>query len=263
MLRVVFPLLLLPTAAFASPGAWLQPEGQGQLIVNTLAYRSSERFNENASRQNASRYTKVEVNPYAEYGLTDNITIGGSTFLQHVDTSSGSNYGVGETELFARTPVWTEEDYIVSIQPMVKLPGIRADDSPALGSRHPDVGISLISGTNFLLFDVPMFAESDTGVRYRFGEPKNQYRANVSVGAHVHPDVMVLAQSFATWRSVKGAFASFTQSTADDYDLVKTQLSTVYQYSPDLAFQAGIFADVYGKNTGAGQGALIAVWSTF
>jgi protein XagA len=254
---------LLPSFAFASPGAWLQPEGRGQLIVNSLAYGSSERFDVNANRVNSASYSKYELNPYVEYGYSDTLTLGANAFLQRVDSTGEANYGIAEAELFARAPFLTFEQGVVTLQPMVKIPGWRSDDTPALGSKHPDVGISLISGMNFSLLNLPMFTESETSIRYRFGDAGNQYRANASLGVHATKDVLVLAQGFSTWRSVSMNRAAFTQSSADDYDLVKLQLSGVYRYTDTLSFQVGAFADVYGKNTGAGQGALFSVWRTF
>lgn len=263
MFKQILVFLLFPAVACASPGAWLQPAGKGQLIVNSLAYHSADRFDLNAKRVAAGGYTKYELNPYAEYGFSDRLTLGGSAYVQRVSSNRESNYGLAEAELFARTPFFTFDQGVVTLQPMVKIPGWRKDSTPALGSTHPDVGLSVISGMNFSLLAMPMFAESDTGFRYRFGNPSNQYRANLSLGAHVTPEVLLLAQGFSTWHSVNMNRATFTQSSADDYDLVKLQLSGVYQWSETLALQLGAFTDVYGKNTGAGQGALVSVWSTF
>ncbi len=267
MTHALFTLVLLvmvcTQAAHAAPGAWLQPEGEGQMITSALLYGSAERFDTQGQRVSAGHYSKREINPYVEYGVDEALTVGGSAFLQAVESGDDTNYGIAELELFARTPLLTFDRGVVSLQPMVKLPGLRSEASPALGSTHPDVGLSVISGMHYSVWGTPIFMESETGVRLRAGAPGNQYRAHTTLGVQVTPDVLLLAQGFSTWRSIDMAMATFTQSSADDYDLVKAQGSAVYQYTPALAFQFGIFADVYGRNTGAGQGALVAVWSRF
>lgn len=57
--------------------------------------------------------------------------------------------------------------------------------------------------------------------------------------------------------------ASFTQSSGDDFDLMKLQLSAVYKVNPHLSIQLGAFSHVDGNNVGAGDGALVAVWKRF
>lgn len=262
----IFAILLctlyLPSTALA--GAWVQDKGDWQVITTASYYSTDERFDNNGDRTSQPRYSKYEINPYIEYGLWEHTTVGANLFLDRASSSGNSNYGVAEAEFFARTRLWQNEKMVLSLQPMVKIPGFDEDNQPKISSEHPDVGASLIGGLNFIgLFDVPHFAEVEIGHRIRFGNPENQMLINATLGAQVSPEWMLLAQSFNTYRADSNTSATYTQSSGDDYTLNKLQLSAVYELNEQLALQGGGYHVLAGKNTGTGQGVILALWTRF
>lgn len=258
-------LTILPNSTLA--GAWTQHKGSGQLILNTLHYTTTERWRNDGLNVPQARYSKTELNPYVEYGVTDWLTLGGSTFIDYLDDSTDTNAGLGDTELFARTRLWQGKRSVFSLQPMVKLPSPMShpNKTPALGSRSADVGVSAISGTAFPLFGQMHFAEAEAGYRYRFGQQKNQYIFSATLGLRLSDDLMVMPQLFQTIRAEDEVVIgnAFTQSPRDDYDLTKAQLSIVYQLDDVNSIQIGGFKHIAGRNTGAGGGALLSYWRNF
>lgn len=261
-LFIILCTLLLPSPAFA--GAWVQDAGAWQVITTASHYSTKERFDNNGNRVSQPRYSKYEINPYIEYGMWDHTTIGANLFLQRAESSGQTNYGIGDTEFFARTRLWHNDKAVISIQPMIKLPGIYENrNTPKIGSDKMDVGASLIGGYSFDAIGMNHFSEIELGYRNRFGAPENQTIANFTLGSHVAQDWMVLAQSLNTFRAGYNAGAAYTQSSGDDYTLNKLQLSAVYKLNEQISLQGGGYHVLDGKNTGTGQGAIFALWTRF
>lgn len=253
---------LLAAPAFA--GAWLQPEGKGQLIINNYYYTADKLFTNTGHQQSQSTYTKYELNPYAEFGWNDWLTVGGSLSLQRTSQSNTTNFGIGDSEFFARLRVWQTDNLILSVSPLIKLPSLdRSSDRPKIGSDDPDAGIGAALGYGFNAWGQHHFAEGAATYRYRFGSPENQWNLSATLGIGLTERWMLMPQIFATYRTKDPQTAVFTQSSGDDYDQLKLQLSAIYKLNDKTSLQLGGFSDIKGKNTGSGQGALISVWRTF
>lgn len=251
-------------AASAHGGAWTQPAGHGQVILNGF-YSTSHSYYDNRGRKfSQPAYSKYEINPYIEYGLTDSITLGANLSAQAAKQSDYFNTGLGDSEFFARLHVAEIHGLQISLQPLVKLPSPESrDEFPMIGSRHPDGEIGLSLGYGFDLFGQHHFANLDTAYRHRLGAPKDQLRLSPTLGIGLSQHWMVLPQLFITRRTDAPANAGFTQSTGDDYSETKLQLSAVYRMNSHLTLQAGAFSQLKGKNTGSANGVLLGVWRSF
>jgi len=261
-----FLLILFP--GYVQAGAWTQPQGHGQIILNGYYYTADKRFDNSGNTVALPQYNKYELNPYVEYGYTDFLTLGANLSLQAVSQESGSgtltNYGLGDSEFFARVRLWQKGGMVVSAMPLVKLPSPeRASEQPKIGATHPDAALGIAGGYGFELFGQHHFADVAAMYRYRFGTPENQINFSTTLGIGITPRWTVLPQVFVTQRAETPTAATFTQSSGDDYDATKLQLSAAYAYSPTTTFQAGVFGDVDGKNTGIGRGVLLSVWRNF
>src|SRR5690242_19907387 len=74
-LRLAFAaiaLTVLPVMAHA--GAWLQPKGEGLLILSGTMLSSGRAFDESGGSFDIPRYNKFELDGWLEYGLTDHFT---------------------------------------------------------------------------------------------------------------------------------------------------------------------------------------------
>lgn len=267
MQRMIFASAALCAAFFAvaaQAGAWTQEKGNAQVIVTGL-YSSADRFYDtNGRSQSQSTYRKFEINPYMEYGLTERITLGANLSLQRASQGTQSNWGIGDSEFFARYRVAKINGFVFSLQPLVKLPSPESsDERPALGGRHPDAEMGVSVGRGFELFGQQHFANLDAGYRHRFGSPNDQWKLAATAGFSLNPQWMLLPQFFMTRRVDAPAGAAFTQSSGDDYNQHKLQFSVVYRLDERWSLQAGAFTELKGRNIGDANGAIVSVWQNF
>jgi len=259
-------LAALPFRAFAS--AWTQNQGSGQAILTGTYYDTSSYWSNQGHKQSEPTYSQYDLNPYIEYGLTSDITVGTNFFLlrDHQDGSttgtSQTSWGLGDSEFFLRKRLWQGDGLVFSAQPMVKLPS-PTDTMPKLGGSSPDAGLGLSGGYSFIAWGLQDFADIDTQYRHRFGTPKDQVNLAGTVGISVSPSWMIMPQTFFTYRTTTPTNAVFTNSGADDYNLITMQLSAVYKVTDETSLQFGGFDHVAGRNTGSGDGVLFAVWKKF
>lgn len=262
-----FTLLpLMSSAAYAA--AWTQDSGKGIVIVTGSYYESPKIFNNSGNTQASPNFHKYELNPYVEYGLYDDVTLGASFSLQRAQqnvpgNSDLSNFGVGESEFFGRYRFYQKDGLVASVQPFFKLPPPATDERPPLGSPNGDVGLGGSVGYNMSIFGYQDFMNLDAQYRHRLGNQRDQIRFAATMGVGVAQDWMVMPQAFVTLRTSDPGVTSVTQSNADDYSVTRLQLSGVYSLDEETKLQAGAFSDVAGKNTGVGRGMLLSVWQNF
>lgn len=261
----LFPLLAIPlVTAHAYAGAWLQPRGKGQIIMTGLYYSTDQLFDIDGKKTVQARYMKRELNPYIEYGLRDNITVGANLSLQKTSHIAETNYGIGDSEFFARKQLLKWRGLRVAVEPLLKLPRLASSsDFPKIGSDYPDTAMTLSAGYGFSALGRNHFADVDAGYRRRLGLPQDQIKIAATVGIGITPTWMLMPQAFLTYRVTQPSIATFTQTSDDDYQLAKIQLSGVYKLRDDVSLQFGAFSHIRGQNVGAGDGALFAVWKQF
>ncbi|MBY0406217.1 MAG: hypothetical protein K2Q01_00875, partial [Rickettsiales bacterium] len=209
--------LLSLWSAPALAGAWTQDVGHANVIVTASRYASSDFYNSNGNRTAQADYRKYELNPYIEYGLYDGVTLVGNLSLQSAeqDVAGGftrHSWGLGESEFSVRARLWQGYGFVVSAEPMVKLPPPDSSTLPPLGSPNPDAGLTGSVGYGMDAWGQHHFANLDTQYRHRMGRQRDQVRVNATVGIGVARDWVVMPQAFLTLRTDDPQVASFTQS---------------------------------------------------
>ena len=270
-LRLLIPLAFAFVIKQAYAGAWTQAQGQGQIILTGDYYFANDSYTNAGNEQSQPAYRKFELNPYVEYGYSDSITLGANVSLQrasqsHTSTApSQTNWGLGDSEFFIRKRLWQGSGFVVSVEPLVKLPSPQSSgqDAPLLGGAHPDVAMGLSGGYGFSVFGQNHFIGIDTQYRYRFGPQRDQLKLTATAGFHMSERWMVMPQLFRTYRVSTPSVTTYTNSSADDYNATRLQLSGVYSLNDATSLQLGGFDDVNGKNTGHGKGVLLAIWKKF
>lgn len=270
---LLIALFLLGPTPQARGGAWTFEEGAGQLILNALYYRADDTFTRGGSRRafdNDGAFTKWELNPYFEYGLRNDLTLVLSVFLRDVEFSdrfgSDRNFGLADPELGLRYRLSAPESKTVwSVQGLMKFPVDTSSATPPLGNEQTDVEARLLVGRNFGLGNRRAFWNLEGAFRFRDEEPADEVRLDATLGYHLLPDWLILAQFFGIRGLRNGSpISSGGNPTLEtDYDLYKGQLSVVYDIVPSVRLQVGYTRDLAGLNTGAGHGAVFALWFKF
>jgi hypothetical protein len=308
-IKFVLIFFFLSSLYFTAPdsmsAAWTQNKGEGQLILNLSGYKSSSYYNDEFEiHKSNTKFTKFELNPFVELGVFDNLTVGINPTIQnwHFDKSLESDTiydfrqcGVAssvdastvdafyiDSEIFARAKVFSIENLVLSLQPLIKTPCILyingfftiAEDTIDFEMRalagygfkwSPDIDLGFVkrpfAGQNH-------FINVETAYRKRNPQFADQIKIDTSVGMRFNKDLLFMTQVFSTFsvgdepvRGVIGNNGLFVEK--DDYYTVKAQASLVRQVTKNTSLQLGVFKEVLGKNSGNGVGATVSLWYSF
>lgn len=260
-------LASLSLASAALAGAWTKPEGKGEVIVTSL-YFSSGGFWDNGAHHSAQpRFEKIELNPYLEYGYSDEITLGGNLFLHALsqDSRAGStaaehNFGLGNSEFFARYQLYQSPQSVVSLQPLISLPSAYEQSAaPRSGSDSFDGELSLLGGHNFALFGQSHYGEARIGYRHRLdSDLHDQLRIDAKLGLRLNENWEMIPAAYGVFALASAPNPTFTEDGQQDYDLVKLEAMLRYNLSEQSYLQGGGFAHLYGRNVGDGSGFMLS-----
>ncbi len=264
-LRRIIPALSILLSVQAHAGAWTQPKGEGLFIAQATYFNSDHYFDFDGQRVPQPTFRKAELQPYAEYGVRDWLTVGGSAYVQYVAQSGDDNEGIGDPELFAhvRLKTWKNGD-VLSIQPLIKLPSYYLKDRlPRGGSRSTDAELSVLYGTNWELWGLTGYTDSRVGYRIRGRGLSPQYRVDQAVGINITDHFLLIPAVRSVITSKYDDTAAFSEDGEQDYDLAKAELTALYKFDDKRWVHATVFDHVAGAFTGDGRGISIGYAENF
>ena len=248
---------ILAAAQPTASSAFLQPPGEGQLIATLRFSRADAGFGTSGRLKSGAFYSKAEIQAYAEYGITEWVTLvfAPSVMHLHVKAAPPPGYtGLGDSELAARVRLLAYGPAIVSLQAGVltrgDVAGFGHRGLPGKAALQGD--IRLLAGIGFDCGPFACFADAQVGYRTAMAQAGSEIRADLTLGLRPVPDVMLLAQGFSSLS--RGAVR--TQSH-------KLQLSAVYDFSRRWSFQLGVLTTLAGRNAPRERGVISAVWVRF
>lgn len=253
----------------ACAGAWLQEEGKFQAILNYNYLSTDQFFDAGGDKSSNIKFTKGEISPYIEYGLDSEWTIGGSLNMQSASSNGVSGnvtdlneYKLAYGEAFARYELYTGEDDVISIEPRLKLPieksaGINPEGTTPIPELKASYGQA-----HSIFGEYDSFTDIAATYRLRVeDELADMIKMEASAGIRPFSEtpILFLAQSF-----YELALTDISAtSNSGNYELLKIQLSAAYEFDNDITVQAGLFSNVQGANTAAGNGILLSSWLNF
>jgi hypothetical protein len=249
----LLPLLIL-FPAFAHAGAWTQKDNHGLLIAQATYFTGDQFFDADGNLQKQSRFSKIELQPYGEYGINDAITVGGTAFIHSVSQSGDTNYGLADPEIFLRTRLWHNDTSVLSLQPLIKLPSAYTEHGkPRGGNTAFDGELSVLYGRTIPILSDRDYLDTRLGYRLRGHSLHAQYKADIALGLNLNDAVQIIP-------AIRGIMtpdleeATFSQTGELDYDLLKAEITTVYRLNDTQWIQAALFYHLAGRQAGAGQG---------
>lgn len=287
---VILKRLLLQISIFfaltsaANSAAWTQEKGESQLILNSSYYFSNNNFDNNGNSLPSDSFYKIELNPFYEYGLTEDITIGGSTFIQKAQKKTNAEKQkqtkLTSLELFIRKKLHSTDSTVFSIQPMIKLPGLYDEnDQPSFGKKQITTEIRFLAGKGltYKLPSIPLigkflkfseepqnhFLNLEVAFRHNLREGADEFRIDPTIGIRTNDKTLYLLQAFTTIGIGPAGTSAIQSGNPLDYDSLKIQWSVVKKLNKRTSIQLAAFRDVWGKNTGEGSGSLISLWYNF
>ena len=252
-------------------------------MAQTLtSYRSNHFIDDNGIRKPQPTFHKQEWNQYVEYGWREDKTLGANLSLHRLtndgayyDPALGAsvhyteeNYGLADPEIFIRQHLWHGDlfgnDTRFALQPLVKLPSLYLDaGNPRSGTDNFDAEMRLQVGIVFPFLDRHHFIATDVAYRHRFGEWRDQWKVDSTLGINLTDRVLLLYQTFLTQRAEGTARHAESSAAVNDYDLLKAQISLVYRLTDNVRVQLGGFQHMEARNTGDGKGVLLSFWREF
>jgi hypothetical protein len=241
--------------AAASP--WGAPSGDLLVITRTDYFRADLTASDTVA---AGRFQRVEANTYAEFGVTDNVTIGGklvygTSWLQRgVDVQDDS--GVTDFGGFAQYRFHSGRYDVASARASVVAPSsIGAGLRQGLAGDGVDVEITGLYGRTLRRKEPKIFATIEAGYVKRVSGASDQIRTQTTWGLEPGERWMLLLDGFATLS------VSNEQPGGADFDVLKLQPSIVFRASRRWAFQAGVTEEVAARNLDRGRTIFIGLWT--
>ncbi len=261
-------------ASVARAGAWLFPQGHGQVILATTFAEARKAFDATGRLVTTPAYRKIQTEAYLEHSLTDWLAVvaqdsamqfhGAASPTEYLDLliseamaglplsirgPPGAQYqGLGLGALGARLRLFTHGDYVFSAEATM-----RAASSNArrfLDMRDAtQIDARLLMGRAFRFLGVAGFADTQIGYRSR-GQNGDELRTDVTLGLQPLARLTLMAQSFSAL-APRGAPRLAQQ---------KLQASAVVEAAPSVFVQVGVTAALSGANSPAERGIVGAVW---
>lgn len=250
-------IIWMLSASASSASAWTQPKGKGQVILKAEAMGAAEAFDPDGMRVPfAVERRDRSIGVFAEYGLTDRLTLQLKADWQDGRDQFLDYQGRGPAEIAVVWQAWRNETTAVSLQAGYASGG----DGRNAGYADPGVGLQdwevrASVGRSFgSLQRGPLrldgaFVEIQGARRYRQGLP-DETRADLTLGAHLTPRWMLLAQAFGG------------QAEDDGARWLSIETSVVRRWG-DWSLQAGWRETALGRDTPVASGPIIAIWRRF
>ncbi|MFJ6024436.1 hypothetical protein ACIQC9_07570 [Brevundimonas sp. NPDC092305] len=244
---------LLAIAQPAHAGAWTKPKGKGLVIAKHEAMRADEGFDPlgqpvHLPAPRRDRSTGV----FAEYGLSDRITVQFKGDWQSGEDAFVDYEGRGPLELGVTWQAWRDDRTAVSLYAAYADGGEgRNAGYAAPGQGDSDWEIRAEVGRRFdgRRWLPPGFVEIQAARRMRAGLP-DETRLDLTLGAHVRPGWMVLSQAYAGQADRNGA------------RWLTGETSVVKDFGP-WSVQLGWRETVEGRETPRSRGPVIGIWRRF
>jgi protein XagA len=256
--------VIVGLASSAHAGAWVQPQGRGLFIAQASYYTTDTYFDTNGNAMPQPRFTKYELQPYAEYGVSEWLTLGGSAYAQTVSQSGQHNYGIADPELFAKVRIYEDASRVVSIQPLVKLASRFGQNSAVRGgSKSTDMELSGLYGQSMHLLSPRDYADIRLGYRQRDRGLSPQWRGDVALGLGITDSIQIIPALRTVMSTQLTDAAAFREGGDLDYNVLKAEVTGLYHLSDTQWIQAGVFSHVAGIQTGDGYGITVGFAQEF
>jgi|GEM_PF-1171562 len=273
------------SAQFCAAGAWMQPKGDGLVISGTSINRANLAFDGEGKLLTPVDFEKIDSTFYAEYGLSDRLTLVGNTALQDISYTSSEGpqlyRGFATSKLGLRYGIKSNSPWALALQPSLVIPaGGEAVPDGDLGLGGFGAEIRLLAGRSLRFGKRAGFINAEAAYDARSGGAPRQITADLTMGVNLTDKIQLIGQGF--YRHTNGAL--FEKDVILSNESLKLQASLVIDV-PDIrlikpkpqdeessspavrkgktSLQIGVFQGVAGRNIVRERGGMVTLWNTF
>jgi protein XagA len=266
-------------------GAWGQDEGAALVILKASHSDGGAVYNSHGQRQNfpdAGRSRQDQLNLYAEYGFSADLTLVGNFYFSKAGYRNDSGYGNRHTTGWADQEVGLryrlnpdgDGPWQGAAQVLALIPGYRRQrppperDRPALGQGDYGAELRYSVGRGYRAGSRDGYVDLGAAVRLRGGDSADEARVDISSGLALAPRWMLIGefnviQSLGNGNGPNPVYAPGTPIRGNNYDLSKLQASLLHTLPGGTQLQLGYQQPVAGRNTGGAGGPFVAAWWRF
>jgi len=223
-------------------------------------------------------FYKFEYNPYLEYGVSNEFSVGLSPSFQAVaseyfhafDSGEDRNYAFAYSDVFLKGKIIqsAENGYALSIIPHIELPGIYDETStPDLGKKEQFWALYFDLGKNTYnqLYNYG-YIDIAAGFRARMEDSFSNdgggaFILNAQTSLPIYRDLQInLGLNYT--KNVASYAPNNTILSRYGYDATKLTISQIATYG-GLAIEYGYIAQVDARNTGLGNGVKLSISNKF
>ncbi|OQX20740.1 MAG: hypothetical protein BWK76_00040 [Desulfobulbaceae bacterium A2] len=262
--------LLSPAPLLA--GAWGQEPNGMFLSLQSTFYSTDHYFDAQGSRRDrGGTFTKYELNPYLEYGLTARDTLTANLFYHWLEDDAAGrlekNHGAADQEFGWKRQLLKQNGSVLAIHALVIVPAgyDEAGENPRLGYNRYGGEANLLYGHSSTVWGKNAMLDLRLGYRDYFGYPASQVRSNATIGYDIAERWQVLLGAELLYGLNNGTAHELAPSVLaeTDYRLLKLSLALRYHLSDHYSLVAGGYAHAWGENTGSGGGGNVSLWHSF
>ena len=223
-------------------------DGDLNLIAATRYYSTSENFDTEGNKQKIPNFSKSEINPYVEYGLDNDTTIGGAFSVEQIANQSSekqSEAGLKFLDIFFRKYLVKQDSWVLSIEPGLRKPF-------EIGSEISSDGSNMIPSLrlNYGYGAENWYAESSIGVFKRTAKGANDMiKFEAKINRHVAEDISLQLDLFRD-----ETLGGERDNPLLNYDMTKAKISAWWEQTEKKSHQIGFYMPLDGCNAGAGYG---------
>ncbi|CAL1691292.1 hypothetical protein MMB232_01428 [Brevundimonas subvibrioides] len=257
--RCLAGVVLAAAASSVEAGAWTQKKGRAQVILKAEVMRARDGYDSSGRTvpMPAAREDRA-VGVFAEYGVTDRVTLQFKGDWQSGEDAFVDYQGRGPAEIGLTWQAWRDDRTAVSLYAGYAIAGEGRNAgyaAPGVGDQdwevRASVGRSFGDGQGWAdrLMPGQAFVEVQAARRMRDGLP-DETRADFTVGSRFGQGWMVLGQ----------AFGGVTDDAGPRWLSVET---SVVRDLGSWSLQAGWRRTVAGRETPLAEGPVVAIWRRF
>lgn len=267
-------LLCLVPVASSFAASWTQSKNHSQLIFSVSDYRAHD-------SSDLNNFSKYEINPFFEYGLTSDLTIGANPILQHWQSkqpSGNTNGEMFESEFFVRKKLFENNNTVFSVQPLIKIPCVTISGNNDSCDSY-DIEIRALAGYSFQIekqikddkirpfSGQHHFIDIETAYRKHTDKSSDLVKIDGTAGFRFNENILLLGQFFSSIATNKEPPLDNLQTSTDRYANLKLQLSGVLQTSKTTSIQIGVYDGLYSEVSNnqlkSYQGIMLSLWKGF